>query len=49
MKLSRKKTYIVLAILVLLLGSLFFSAMVVEVFDIQLSKPERIYYEPDKE
>jgi hypothetical protein len=48
MKLKRKKTFMLLFVLVVLIGLMFFSGAIIEIFDIELSKPARVYYEPDE-
>jgi len=48
MKLKRKKTFVFLFVLMVLIGLLFFSGVIIEIFDIKLSKPARVYYEPDE-
>lgn len=48
MKLKRKKTFVFLFVLMVLIGLMFFSGAIIEIFDIELSKPARVYYEPDE-
>ena len=48
MKLNRKKTFMFLFGLVALIGVLFFSVAAINMLDIKLNKPERVYYEPDE-
>jgi hypothetical protein len=49
MKVRKKRFYIILFVLNLLIAFGVVSAFVINAFDIKLSKPTRVYYEPDNQ
>lgn len=48
MKVKKKTLYIILAILSLIVELGVVAVTVVKVFDIELSHPDKVYYEPDE-